>query len=63
MNNVIDARFRFTMARASAVAKREGAQAIEIDIDTLDAELRAAMADGRGFDMPTCEPYDRGPGC
>lgn len=52
---LIDARARFTVARAAATAKRlhlaRGEAETAIDIEFLDAELRNAMATGLGFDF------------
>ena len=51
---VIDARVQFGLARMKASAQRrtlaDAATQIEIDIELLDAELRAAMSTGQGFE-------------
>jgi len=52
---LIDARVQFGLARMKASAARQaladGAAQVEVDIELLDAELRAAMSTGQGFDM------------
>lgn len=52
-NNVVDASMRFYVRRCAAKAKRarleHGAAEVEVEIDFLDAELRACMQTGVGF--------------
>lgn len=57
---LIDARARFTVARCAAIARRQtladGGAQTAVDIEFLDAELRAAMSapyvsTGYGFDL------------
>lgn len=50
---VIDARVQFGLARMKASAQRaalaDGAAQTAVDVEFLDAELRAAMSTGGGF--------------
>jgi hypothetical protein len=68
---LIDARVQFGLARMRASAQRrtlaDAAAQVEVDIELLDAELRAAMSTGQGFDddrspLPNCRcvvaPHD-----
>lgn len=51
---LIDGRVHFALARAGAEAQRRqlerGADSMAVDIEFLEAELRAAMASGGGFE-------------
>lgn len=54
--HVIDARVQFGLARMAASARRQvladGAAQVEVDLELLNAELRAAMRSGHGFAAP-----------
>jgi len=63
VNNVIDARARFTIAHAAAVARRRAGltHAARFDppgttnIDLAEIDLREAMRTGTGFEVSTAE--------